>query len=97
MHLQLSVTGVQTVEQFAAWQLPDALKSEVEAWIRLKHSQERDADQFERVRRPRSKLKKADKDQVLRTRRTRSYRLMPALKIKSALPESPREGSRAPT
>jgi len=122
--------GVRKVEEFAAWQLADAFKSEVfallkgsreamrdrdfcrflddalgslreaEGWIqdgiefgsfqedqcrrafwfgercftatlRLKHSQERYAEQLERERRARSKLKKADKNQVPRTRRTR--------------------------
>jgi four helix bundle protein len=38
--------------------------------LRLKHSQERYAEQLERERRARSKLKKADKHQVPRTRRT---------------------------
>ena len=41
------------------------------ATLRLKHSQERYAEQLERERRARSKLKKADKHQVPRTRRTR--------------------------
>ena len=40
------------------------------ATLRLKHSQERYADQLERERRARSKQKKADKHQVPRTRRT---------------------------
>ena len=39
--------------------------------LRLKRSQERYAEQLERERRARSKLKKADKNQVPRTRRTR--------------------------
>ena len=39
--------------------------------LRLKHSQARYAEQLERERRARSKLKKADKHQVPRTRRTR--------------------------
>jgi four helix bundle protein len=157
VHSQVSVRGVRKVEEFAAWQLADAFKSEVfallkgsreamrdrrfryqlkdsasgppkhitegflrfsprefcrfldyalgslreaEGWIqdgiefgyfqeeqcrrafgfgercftatlRLKHSQERYAEQLERERRARSKLKKADKNQVPRTRRTR--------------------------
>ena len=62
--------GVKKVEEFAAWQLADAFKSEVFA-LRLKHSQERYAGQLERERRARSTLKKADKNQVPRTRRTR--------------------------
>jgi hypothetical protein len=103
VHCQGSVRGVRKVEEFAAWQLADAFKSEVfallkgsreamrdrrfryqlkdsasgppkhitTATLRLKHSQERYAEQLERERRARSKLKKADKHQVLRTRRTR--------------------------
>ena len=41
------------------------------ATLRLKHSQERYAEQLERERRARSKLKNADKHQVPGTRRTR--------------------------
>jgi len=41
------------------------------ATLCLKRSQERDAEQLERERRARSKLKKADKNHVPRTRRTR--------------------------
>jgi four helix bundle protein len=41
------------------------------ATLRLKHSQERYAKKIRREQRSRSKLKKADKNQVPRTRRTR--------------------------
>ena len=67
--------GSRKVEEFAAWQLADAFKSEVFALLKgsreAEASHERYAEQLERERRARSKLRKADKHQVPRTRRTR--------------------------
>jgi four helix bundle protein len=68
------------------------------ATLRLKHSQERYAEQLERERRARSNLKKADRQESGSSDPPYpSYRLMPAREFRPALPESPLEGSRRPT
>ena len=60
MHCQTDVRGVRNGEEFAAWQLVEAFKSEVFALLKGSREAMRDL-----------KLKKADKNQVPRTRRTR--------------------------
>ena len=42
MHCQVSVTGVKKVEEFAAWQLADAFKSEVFALLKASREAMRD-------------------------------------------------------
>ena len=42
MHCQVSVTGVRKVEEFAAWQLADAFKSEVFALLKASREAMRD-------------------------------------------------------